>query len=869
LKRANLNYRKIDIENPAPYEHAQNGKAENIIQKTENIIQKVLQESKVDKSFWYKIAKNSCKIRNSMNSHLDPTVSRNEKFGLRKTDLLVTPMIPFGSRVLAHIPLEHQTALSGKCFETIMMDSADGVKGGVVLRNMKTNRDIVRRTFKVIGPGQENYDPTYDINVEIPYEEDDIPDINLDFNSDTDYITNDREYITLNRNSPEITQRNKHYFNKVKMTFHDKSENKFFKTVAIEKANISSGLGSKTAYFKYYDSVKYPGGPSKDVDYERTPCSELLKDRNIDWDDIRNRDVIKKRTYISCARLVEIHRIDFKAESSEKPPTKIEEARNHAEDGYFESFLTELDAFNRKGCTVDPDIDIKDIDPDLILQLIPLFQKKYSGTDFEKFKCRMVVLGNHFKNKHNMDTYASMVGADTLKLLLAIGASLDYDMLRFDIKEAYLSTTVDEKNKYYVRRPPGVHNDEMPYIMQPECFIYGHPLANTYFRKDLAALLTSMGAKPSVYDPNIWILNNELGQAFIPTVVDDMPTMYSGGLAMKEFLKSSLDGVYDTTVEDPLKTVLGFEVERNRELRTIKLRQRGSQYNLFNKYLPDWETMDISKFARIPKNPNGPLSKHNQDLQKTKLSKEERTEFQSIVGELNWINQTAPDFIYSTRCSARRNSKPNKYDRKEAQQAISCMAGIVRQNKDGLTLGGRSIELLATTDTSYHGFSDLKSCTGGTFHMNSNTGSITSLCEKHTITTDSAMAAEGVGAHLHIKKILPILYLFEELGLTLDQPAKFYMDNVPFMQTITGNRGNSAKSKHMLIRLQVTKEAFQDGKIILEHLPSEDMVADILTKALAFDKWSKLRDPLLGNSDIVVSEDKMIEISDANFIRYY
>jgi hypothetical protein len=197
------------------------------------------------------------------------------------------------------------------------------------------------------------------------------------------------------------------------------------------------------------------------------------------------------------------------------------------------------------------------------------------------------------------------------------------------------------------------------------------------------------------------------------------------------------------------------------------------------------------------------------------------------------------------------------------------MAGIVRQNKDGLTLGGRSIELLATTDTSYHGFSDLKSCTGGTFHMNSNTGSITSLCEKHTITTDSAMAAEGVGAHLHIKKILPILYLFEELGLTLDQPAKFYMDNVPFMQTITGNRGNSAKSKHMLIRLQVTKEAFQDGKIILEHLPSEDMVADILTKALAFDKWSKLRDPLLGNSDIVVSEDKMIEISDANFIRYY
>ena len=129
------------------------------------------------------------------------------------------------------------------------------------------------------------------------------------------------------------------------------------------------------------------------------------------------------------------------------------------------------------------------------------------------------------------------------------------------------------------------------------------------------------------------------------------------------------------------------------------------------------------------------------------------------------------------------------------------------------------------------------------------------MCEKHKITTDSAMAAEGVGSHLHIRKILPILYLFEELGLEMEHPAAFYMDNLPFMHTKTGNKGMSNKSKHILIRMQVTKEAFQSGKIEMKHLRSENMVADILTKALSPEKWNKLRQPLLGRESIILNDE--------------
>ena len=97
--------------------------------------------------------------------------------------------------------------------------------------------------------------------------------------------------------------------------------------------------------------------------------------------------------------------------------------------------------------------------------------------------------------------------------------------------------------------------------------------------------------------------------------------------------------------------------------------------------------------------------------------------------------------------------------------------------------------------------------------------------------------------------------------------AKFYIDNVPYMQTVIGDKGPSPKSKHMLIRLQVLKEPHEEGVIELLHLRSENMLADILTKALSYDKWNKLRDPLLGRSPIVANhmDDSVLKLNMQDF----
>jgi len=543
LLRANLKREKINQEFPAPHEHAQNGKAENLIQKLENNIIKVLADSKSPKSYWGPIVMNAIKVRNSLSSKKNPSVSRNEVWGLDKVDLNATPMIPFGSSVLAHVNAKNQPPLADKCFKTISVGSADGVKGGLLLRNLVTSRNIIGRTFKVMGPGDSSlYDPKFDVNIEVEAEEDD--EISTDEGESSSEIPGlDRDYIELSRNSPELRSRS-NYMNYCKMTFYDNFDKSYWKIVAVVKENKSKGPGSRTPFFKYYDIEKHIGGPKNDCDFEYTPCAELLKDKHIEWDDIKSRDGVKISTAVSMGCALRVYRVDFKEVLSDPPPKNIDEARVHPEQGYFGSFLKEIDGFHKKKADIPADIDIKDIDPNLILQLIPIFQKKFSGADFEKFKCRMVVLGNHWKNINGTDTSASMVGMDTLKLVLALGASLDMDMVKFDIKEAYLSTDVEEADTYYTRRPPGVRNDEMAYIMKPACFIYGHPLANKKFRALLIKYLTKMGAKPSNYDVNLYILDNALGRALIPTIVDDMPTMYSGGVTMLNYLKEGLSEIF-------------------------------------------------------------------------------------------------------------------------------------------------------------------------------------------------------------------------------------------------------------------------------------------------------------------------------------
>jgi len=79
--------------------------------------------------------------------------------------MLKFPMLPFGSIVMAHIPLSLQSAGSQRSEITYYVGTSLEHKKGLRLYNPRTKKEIIRGTFKTIGPNRiSNESINYEIN---------------------------------------------------------------------------------------------------------------------------------------------------------------------------------------------------------------------------------------------------------------------------------------------------------------------------------------------------------------------------------------------------------------------------------------------------------------------------------------------------------------------------------------------------------------------------------------------------------------------------------------------------------------------------------------------------------------------------------
>jgi len=94
----------------------------------------------------------------------------------------------------------------------------------------------------------------------------------------------------------------------------------------------------------------------------------------------------------------------------------------------------------------------------------------------------------------------------------------DAEIVLLDVDEDLLTTRVNKvrkqrskrdpspplDNTYYLRRPPGATDADMPYNMKLLGFIYGNPLANREFELDFNEKLIDIGFMPTNYDSKVY-----------------------------------------------------------------------------------------------------------------------------------------------------------------------------------------------------------------------------------------------------------------------------------------------------------------------------------------------------------------------------
>ena len=91
--------------------------------------------------------------------------------------------------------------------------------------------------------------------------------------------------------------------------------------------------------------------------------------------------------------------------------------------------------------------------------------------------------------------------------------------------------------------------------------------------------------------------------------------------------------------------------------------------------------------------------------------------------------------------------------------------------------------------------------------------------------------AELIAAHAVIKELQWTINMLQELGFSLPTTCILYQDNMSTIK-IVHQPGNSGKTKHISLRYNIVRELCANGTIKVQYLPNEEMIADILTKAL-------------------------------------
>lgn len=311
-------------------------------------------------------------------------------------------------------------------------------------------------------------------------------------------------------------------------------------------------------------------------------------------------------------------------------------------------------------------------------------------------------------------------------------------------------------------------------------------------------------------------------QVFILLYVDDM-LIVCGSQEEYEAILQSLP--FNIMPLGDVRQYLGIQVERSSDGR-FSLNQQCYIQRLASRF-----GLDMAKPSLIPMDP-GYLQAKEEETNKLPNN----VSFSSLVGGLLYIAvNTRPDVAISVSLLGRKVSAPDAVDWTEAKRT---MRYLLATKHFRLNLGGNTVDLKAFVDADWAGdHRDRKSNSG--FIITFGGGAISWAARKQTCVALSSTEAEFIAAAEVGQELLWIRKLMDDVR----EPVKkilLYEDNQSAIRQLESER-LERRSKHVDTKFQFIKDLVQQGVLTVVYCPSENMVADMLTKPLNKIKLMKHR----------------------------
>jgi transposase InsO family protein len=456
--------------------------------------------------------------------------------------------------------------------------------------------------------------------------------------------------------------------------------------------------------------------------------------------------------------------------------------------------------------------------------------KRNALGEVTRHKARLVAKG--YSQIYGVDfneTFAPVAKFNTIRCILAIGATYDLEMHQMDVKTAYLNPSLQEE--IYMDQPKGFIQEGREHLKcKLKKAIYGLKQSGREWYNDIDGTLANEGFTRSDADHSLYIKQTSEYLLIVIVYVDDLIILASN-MTMMKVLKDKLQAKYEMSDLGELHFCLGVEFKRDRVARTITMSQ--------TKYLEDvlkrFDMQDCKPLG-TPLDVHSKLPKLTDEELKQYEGEMEGIPYKQAVGSLMYaMVATRADLAYAVSVVSQYMAKAGPMHWKAVKRIMRYLKGTLDFK---LCLGGKHVTLRGYCDADWAGdTNDRRSTTGYVFFVGN--GAISWNSKRQPTIALSTTEAEYMATSQCTKEALWLRKLLDDVGYVQDKATLIMCDNQGSI-ALAKNPTHHSRTKHIDIQHHFIREKLEKEEIELKYCPTEDMVADVLTKALAKERHQTL-----------------------------
>ena len=210
-----------------------------------------------------------------------------------------------------------------------------------------------------------------------------------------------------------------------------------------------------------------------------------------------------------------------------------------------------------------------------------------------------------------------------------------------------------------------------------------------------------------------------------------------------------------------------------------------------------------------------------------------------MIGSLLYLTASRPDITYAVGVCARYQANPKISHLNQVKRILKYVNGTSDYGimychcSDSMLVGYCDADWAGSAD-------DRKSTSGGCFYLGTNL--ISWFSKKQNCVSLSTAEAEYIAAGSSCSQLVWMKQILKEYNVEQDVMT-LYCDNLSAIN-ISKNPVQHSRTKHIDIRHHYIRDLVDDKVITLEHVDTEEQIADIFTKALDANQFEKLRGKL-------------------------